>query len=29
MLKSQTLTGDIFNCDLNLEKINVDLCSGG
>ena len=28
-LKSQTFTGFIFKYDLNLEKINMDSCSGG
>ena len=28
-LKSQTLTGLIFKCDLNFGKMNADSCSGG
>ena len=28
-LKSQTLTENIFKCDLTAEKINADSCSGG
>ena len=29
IFKSQTLTDDIFKYYLNLEKMNVDLCSEG
>ena len=29
VVKSQTLTGLIFNCDLNFGKMNVDSCSRG